>query len=58
MLFRSLGGGAFGNRQDWIAQALLRSLRLHADSGLDVHLVSYHHSSALARRIIADFEVT
>ena len=53
-----LGGGAFGNRQDWIAQALLRSLRLHADSGLDVHLVSYHHSSALARRIIADFEVT
>ncbi len=35
-----LGGGAFGNRQDWIAAAMLRALRLHADSGLDVHLVS------------------
>lgn len=47
-----LGGGAFGNRQDWIADAILRALRLHADSGLDVHLVSYGASSGLAQRII------
>lgn len=49
-----LGGGAFGNRLDWIADAILRALRMHADSGLDVHLVSYGTSSALARRIIAE----
>lgn len=51
-----LGGGAFGNRQDWIASAMLRALRLHAHSGLDVHLVTYGQSSALARRVISEFE--
>ena len=51
-----LGGGAFGNRQDWIAVAMLRALRLHADSGLEVMLVSYGRSNALARRLIAEFE--
>ncbi len=53
-----LGGGAFGNRQDWIEAAVLRALRLHATSGLDVHLVSYGQSSALARHIIAAFDAT
>lgn len=48
-----LGGGAFGNRQGWIADAILRALRLYGDSSLDVHLVSYGASSALARRVIA-----
>ncbi len=48
-----LGGGAFGNRQDWIADALLRALWLHKDSGLEVFLVSYGQSSGLARRVIA-----
>ncbi|WP_411891641.1 hypothetical protein [Yoonia sp. SDW83-1] len=51
-----LGGGAFGNRQNWIEAAMLRALRLHAKSGLNVHLVSYEQSSALARRIIAAFD--
>ncbi len=53
-----LGGGAFGNRPDWIEAAVLRALRLFATSGLDVHLVSYGQSSALARRIIAGFAAT
>lgn len=48
-----LGGGAFGNRPDWIVDAILRALRLCANSGLDVHLVSHGTSSALAQRIIA-----
>ena len=51
-----LGGGAFGNSQDWIADALLRALRLHAQSGLEVQLVSYGQSSGLARRVIAAWE--
>ncbi|WP_341368588.1 hypothetical protein [Yoonia sp. BS5-3] len=51
-----LGGGAFGNRPDWIAAAVLRALRLHAQAGLSVFLVSYGQSSGLARRIISDFQ--
>lgn len=50
-----LGGGAFGNRQDWIVDALLRALCFHADSGLEIKLVSYGQSSAMARRVITDF---
>jgi hypothetical protein len=53
-----LGGGAFGNRQDWIVDALLRALRLHGQSGLEVYLVSYGQPSALARRVIAAFDST
>ncbi len=53
-----LGGGAFGNRQDWIEAAMLRALQLHAECGLNVHLVSHMQSSALARRVIAAFDTT
>lgn len=35
-----LGGGAFGNPPQWIADAIIRALRMHADSGLDVAIVS------------------
>ncbi|CAB9503610.1 expressed unknown protein [Seminavis robusta] len=36
-----LGGGAFGNRVEWIRQAIQRALRLYQDSMLDVYLVHY-----------------
>ena len=36
-----LGGGAFGNRQSWILDAARRSLEIHANSGLQVTIVSY-----------------
>lgn len=36
-----LGGGAFGNRIEWIISAIRRSLVLFNDSGLDVRIVSY-----------------
>ncbi len=36
-----LGGGAFGNPQVWIFDAIARSLRLFKNSGLDVRIVSY-----------------
>lgn len=36
-----LGGGAFGNRTEWIVSAIERALRLHEYSALDVCLVSY-----------------
>jgi len=38
-----VGGGAFGNRSQWIVEALERALRLHRDESLDVKLVFYQH---------------
>ena len=46
-----LGGGAFGNRTSWIMDAILRSLRLVEDAGLDVYIVSYGHSNQSTRLI-------
>ena len=37
----SLGGGAFGNRREWIVDALKGALETHRDSPLDVTLVHY-----------------
>lgn len=37
----SLGGGAFGNRQGWIVDALQRALDVHRAAPLDVYLVHY-----------------
>jgi len=36
-----LGGGAFGNERAWIMDAIDRALQIHADSGLDVRIVSF-----------------
>ncbi|MBS0512917.1 MAG: hypothetical protein JSR42_17255 [Proteobacteria bacterium] len=41
VLLTRLGGGAFGNDDDWIDAAMRRSLRLAAGFDLDVRLVSY-----------------
>jgi hypothetical protein len=40
-----LGGGAFGNRPEWILDALRRALVLYASWGLDVAIVSYRRSN-------------
>lgn len=42
-----LGGGAFGNPQDWIAASIRRALDLFRASGLDVRLVSHRGPSGL-----------
>jgi len=36
-----LGGGAFGNRTEWIVRGIERSIGLFGDHGLDVAIVSY-----------------
>lgn len=41
VLLTSLGGGAFGNDERWIDDAIDRALRLVAEAGLDVRLVSF-----------------
>jgi hypothetical protein len=36
-----LGGGVFGNPTEWIVDAIDRACRLHADTALDVRIVSF-----------------
>jgi len=50
-----LGGGAFGNKTDWIIAAMSRALRLYQHTALDVQIVSYGSSNAEVRQLIAEF---
>lgn len=46
-----LGGGAFGNRSEWIFSAIKRSLVLFADRDLEVAVVSYSGSNPRVREL-------
>jgi hypothetical protein len=48
-----LGGGAFGNRREWILDAMERALRLMRNTGLDVEIVSYGSPSPGVRELAA-----
>jgi len=50
-----LGGGAFGNDSAWILHAMRRALTLHANSGLDVAIVSYGRSRPEVQQLVAGF---
>ena len=52
-----LGGGAFGNRQGWIIQAILRTLDKFQNSGLKIFMVSHRQSSIIASKIISEFNL-
>jgi hypothetical protein len=45
VLLTSLGGGAFGNHEDWILGAMRRGFGMVAGFDLDVRLVSYGEPS-------------
>lgn len=47
-----LGGGAFGNRPEWIVNAILRALSLMEHSDLDIFLVSHGRPNMMAHEII------
>ncbi len=50
-----LGGGAFGNKTEWIIAAIRRALCLYQNVALDVQIVSYGSSKAEVRQLIAEF---
>ena len=50
-----LGGGAFGNEDDWIFSAVERSLHLARQSELDVAIVSYGRSRPRVRELARTF---
>jgi hypothetical protein len=55
VLLTSLGGGAFGNDEKWIASALSRALRAVANYPLDVRLVSYGAPPSAFAELAAEF---
>ena len=55
VLLTLLGGGAFGNEDDWIYAAIRRALKMMSGFGLDVRLVSYGTPSREILRIAKDF---
>ncbi len=47
-----VGGGAFGNKIEWIINAIYRSINLYKYVGLDVAIVSYRYSNEYIQKLI------
>jgi hypothetical protein len=50
-----LGGGAFGNRTNWITDSIERALKLYEDWDLDVAMVSYGASKPSVQELVRQF---
>lgn len=50
-----LGGGAFGNRMEWITDAIDYALRRVNDAGLDIAIVSYGQSQPALAGLLSDY---
>jgi hypothetical protein len=57
VLLTFLGGGAFGNREDWIIAAIRRALAMISAFDLDVRLVSYRAPSQSMLQMVDHFKV-
>lgn len=55
VLLTRLGGGAFGNDDEWIDRAMRRAFRLFDRYPLDVRLVSYGQPSEALLKLVEDF---
>ena len=53
VLLTRLGGGAFGNDEDWIDDAMARALRIVGDYDLDVAVVSYGRAARSLRDFVS-----
>ena len=53
VMLTRLGGGAFGNADPWIDDAIARALTVYADAPLNVRLVSYSHVPSQMRALEA-----
>lgn len=51
-----LGGGVFGNDEDWIFAAIMRALELFAHVPLDVAIVSYRESAAPVKKLVTNYQ--
>ena len=55
VLLTSLGGGAFGNSEEWIVSAMRRAFRLAAGFNLDARIVSYGEPSRALVQLCEEF---
>ncbi len=55
VLLTSLGGGAFGNSEEWILAAMRRAFRLAVGYNLDVRIVSYGTPSRTLVQVSEEF---
>ncbi len=55
VLLTQLGGGAFGNHDDWIHAAMRRALEMMSGFALDVRLVSYGTPLRAIQQMAGDF---
>jgi hypothetical protein len=55
VLLTQLGGGAFGNDDEWIYAAMRRALKAVSNFGLDVKLVSYGQPSRMLLDLAQEF---
>jgi hypothetical protein len=55
VLLTRLGGGAFGNTDAWIDDAMRRALRIVEHAGLDIRLVGYSSVHPSVRAIVEDW---
>jgi hypothetical protein len=55
LLLTLLGGGAFGNDQEWILSAMRRGLQMTLSYDLDVRIVSYGGPSPAVLGVAEDF---
>jgi hypothetical protein len=55
VLLTQLGGGAFGNSDEWIRKAMQRALRSAAGLGLNVKIVSYGQPSNMLQQLVKEF---
>ncbi len=56
VLLTRLGGGAFGNEDAWITDAVVRALRLVENAGLEVRLVSHGSVHPESARLARDWQ--
>jgi hypothetical protein len=47
-----LGGGVFGNKEEWIFSAIQRALNIFRQTPLKIHLVSYRQSNPAVQQMI------
>lgn len=53
-----LGGGAFGNPEEWILSAIRRALLAYKDAKLDVVIVSFYQSNARVKALVDEVTQT
>ena len=58
VLLTRLGGGVFGNAENWIDDAIVRALRIVEHAGLDVRLVSFGRVHPSMQAIADRWEIT